>query len=484
MPTCWFKQRAEHLASPLMPPVEPNLLVSREVRRLKVACVSIPEAGHLVPTAQVAKALGQRGHEAVLLTLDSAAPKFAKACEASGCRFVGLAKGLPGSDAPGPVADLMSKGLMSSAMFYVSDAMRPELVDWLKAEKPDVVLADFFTLAPLQAAKELDFPMLLNVPGPLEIFKKLNMARTALPFFAKVFLASYNFSEARLTYRMFAQILPEMRSRVCLVNSFFGLDLACDLPPYVVVTGSTAARPSAAKITETSDAKLNAWLKEMRSSGKLRVVYVTMGSMQVLEPFQLKALYEGLQALKGVAVAWSLKEQQQQQLPGGVENIPSHFYVAKWLPQGEAMQLPEVAVVVTHCGFGGLNETIAAGKPMVCLPFRADQPQNAQIACSRGMAEQLNPLKLTAAAVTGAVAKVLEDPRYAQKALELQRQSLKTKGAEACVDAVERFVENEGCEELFLRPPKAWASSLLGFGSSLGLVLLGAAAMCALSRRR
>ena len=48
----------------------------------------------------------------------------------------------------------------------------------------------------------------------------------------------------------------------------------------------------------------------------------------------------------------------------------------------------------THCGFGGLNETIAAGKPMVALPFRADQPANAKLAKERGMADVLEPKKL------------------------------------------------------------------------------------------
>ena len=69
----------------------------------------------------------------------------------------------------------------------------------------------------------------------------------------------------------------------------------------------------------------------------LRIVYVTMGSMQVLEPFQVKALFEGLQALTPrCAVAWSLKPEQQAFLPGGPDALPSHFFVQKWLPQGKA----------------------------------------------------------------------------------------------------------------------------------------------------
>ncbi|CAJ1416386.1 unnamed protein product [Effrenium voratum] len=261
--------------------------ITREVRRLKVACVSVPEAGHLVPTVEVAKALAQRGHETVLLTLDSAAPKFAKSCEAAGCRFVGLAPELPGSDAGhGPVAELMSRGLVSTAMAHVSAAMRPELLAWLKAERPDVVLADFTTHVAVQVAEELGIPTLLNVPGPLGIFKYLDML-FALPFCFKIFLTRRNFQETRLVYRMFTRLVPMLKTHVCLVNSFFGLDLAYDLPPHVVVTGSTAARPSSTRRTETSDSRLNAWLTEMKQR-QLRLVYVTTGSVQVLEPLQVK----------------------------------------------------------------------------------------------------------------------------------------------------------------------------------------------------
>ena len=113
-------------------------------------------------------------------------------------------------------------------------------------------------------------------------------------------------------------------------------------------------------------------------------------------------------------------------------------------------------MVVTHCGFGGLNETIAAGKPLVALPFRADQPANAKLSRARGLGEVLSPPKLTAAAVTSAVGKadpdvcvqqqiqmmllrvasqVLANPSYATKALELQQSMLKTGGAEACWSA-------------------------------------------------
>jgi len=455
--------------------------VQHQVRKLKVCCVSIPEAGHLVPTVQVAKALARRGHESYLVTMDSAASKFAKGCQAVNCHFRGLVKGVAGSDAGhGPVAELMSKGLMAQAFEQYAHLMHQELLDFLRDEGPfDVVVADFVTSSGFQAAEELKIPCILNVPGPLELFKNLGFA-VMMPFLAAVFVATRSFVETKLIYKMFSRLIPALKSHVCLVNSFYGLDMPCALPPNIIVTGSTAPRSNQEGL-KTSDEKMNEWLQQIRAEG-LRIVYVTMGSMQILEQFQLEALFNGLMSLKPkVAVAWSLKEEQHEQIPGGRASLPPHFFVQKWLPQGEALQLPEVAAVVTHCGFGGLNETIAAGKPMVALPFRADQPANAKLAKERGLAEVLEPKKLTAARVKSALEKVLvENPSYAARAKELQGMMLKTKGVEACVEAIEHFVENDGSHELFLRSPTRFS---LAWMKPLGLVLLGAAGATYLLRK-
>ncbi|CAL1138307.1 unnamed protein product [Cladocopium goreaui] len=86
-----------------------------------------------------------------------------------------------------------------------------------------------------------------------------------------------------------------------------------------------------------------------------------------------------------------------------------------------------------------------------------------------------NLRKLTPASVKSALQKVLGDPSYAQRARELQGMMLKTKGAEACVEAIERFVENDGCDELFLRAPPSWSSYVTPWVKPLCLLALGAA---------
>lgn len=227
--------------------------------------------------------------------------------------------------------------------------------------------------------------------------------------------------------------------------------------------------------------ELNAWIAWVRVEG-LRVVYITMGSMQVLEEFQVQALYNGLNQVEGCAVLWSLKEDQQIFLPGGgVQGLPKKFFINKWLPQAEALQLPEVAVVVTHCGWGGMNETITAGKPIVATPFRGDQPLNAKVAKARGLCEILNTSKLGMAAVTEAVSKVLGDPSYAACAKELQRVLLRTGGAERCAEVAEQVVC--GCDELVSQPPTL-STALQSKAMPLLFMLLGATTLFLAQRGR
>uniref|UniRef100_A0A7S1WJ71 UDP-glycosyltransferases domain-containing protein n=1 Tax=Alexandrium catenella TaxID=2925 RepID=A0A7S1WJ71_ALECA len=422
----------------------------RAVRRLSVACISVPEGGHLVPTAQVAKALARRGHRAHLVSIAGVAGKVAKGCADAGCSFVGLAEGVGLADSGScEAADLSDRGMMVTMFQYYSDEMKGPLRDFLAAERPDMVVADFTTPCAWEVADELGIPVLLNVPGPLALFKDLSWTMMATMYVR--LRRAVGRSEAELTMALFGKIDMLLKSRICLFHTFFGLEPAQRVPPNYIITGSTAPR-SAGGSSETSDPAFNDWLAWVRAEG-LKVVYVTMGSMQILLDFQVRALYEGLAEIPGCAVAWSLKSQQQAYLPNGGAGLPKKFHVQQWLPQGEALQLPEVALVITHCGFGGMNEAIAAGKPIVATPFRADQPVNAGIVKERGVAEVLHTKTLSKESVRDAVSRVMADESYARCAKELQASLGKTGGAEACVEAVERFAE-QGCEEL-VAPPGA-----------------------------
>lgn len=81
---------------------------------------------------------------------------------------------------------------------------------------------------------------------------------------------------------------------------------------------------------------------------------------------------------------WSLKKGV---LPEDNEDIIAR----PWLPQAELLQLPEVKVVVTHCGWGGVLECIEAEKPVLTVPELADQPINSARLVAFGAGLSLYP---------------------------------------------------------------------------------------------
>ncbi len=90
------------------------------------------------------------------------------------------------------------------------------------------------------------------------------------------------------------------------------------------------------------------------------------------QPWQVEALYYCLKTI-GVRVVWSMKDLQ---IP--VTDDPD-FWVRPWIPQVEVLAHPAVKCGMTHCGFGGTLEFIAAGKPIVAFPHFADQPINTKM---------------------------------------------------------------------------------------------------------
>ena len=101
-----------------------------------------------------------------------------------------------------------------------------------------MVLADFATMSAIKVAKELKIPCIINVPGaiwamgqlcsfgvvsppfenilwrtqgPVELIKNLSIS-LAIPFCSAVFLATRSFLETKLIFKMFYDLVPEMKS--------------------------------------------------------------------------------------------------------------------------------------------------------------------------------------------------------------------------------------------------------------------------------
>lgn len=98
---------------------------------------------------------------------------------------------------------------------------------------------------------------------------------------------------------------------------------------------------------------------------------------------------------------------------------PSTVELAGFVPQRALLGTCDV--FVTHAGFSGVREALAAGVPMVAVPLFADQPANAARLDELGVGLRVDPAGLTAATLAAAVSRVLTEPSFRSAAREFQR---------------------------------------------------------------
>lgn len=442
------------------------LTITREISQQRFVAVSVPELGHLRPVFNIAKQLTQRGHQVTLITCNFLVPKLESLCEGSNITLVGIAKSVRAPEDQESEAFKLkrSKRTLNLYMYY-SRSMHKGLKKAVRNIQPTAIIADFQTLCGCWVGKELGIPVAVNFsdtvfmdvagasPSPWHPYLMLFRA----PFVLKKW--SYFLNSA--VFHISSMVCESLYTRVMFVNSFWGLHEAALMPPNVYFTGPMEDR-STLICTQTSDDAFNDWLEKMRAL-HLPVVYVTFGTMVELSEKQIRSIFFGLAAIKEIAVAWSLRQAQQALLPVKHDQVPHTFYIHHWFPQQEVMSLEDVAVVISHCGFGGLTQLISNGKPVVAVPFSGDQPFNAAAASRQGIGEVLNKDKLTPELVEAAVRKVLAGPQFKENAMKMRTALHTSGGSWECALHAEHLASH-GCEFITRTPPSLGEYTLRAAG--------------------
>lgn len=119
------------------------------------------------------------------------------------------------------------------------------------------------------------------------------------------------------------------------------------------------------------------------------------------------------------------------------EQVPPHILFIKHVPQ--LALLPHMSAVVSHGGYNTVCETLAHGLPLVVAPIRDDQPINAQLVADAGAGVRVRFARLRAPELAGALAAVLDDPRYGDAARRVRDSFIAAGGAVTAADHLEKL---------------------------------------------
>ncbi|WP_282847688.1 glycosyltransferase [Microbacterium oxydans] len=388
-----------------------------------------PAHGHVVPLLQIARHLISRGHDVSFLT----SGRYAARVEGAGARFVPLPAeaDVDLDDADGAFPERVGLTGPAALRFDMSHLfVRPGAAQLaairkeIDAHPVDAVLTEplFIGAALLQLIPERDRPPVLV----LGIFPLGARSRDVAPFglgvtpmpgpLGRLRNAALRMAAERVIFGGIQKEADAMaRREVGRGLGGFVLDWAGSADAYVQFTVpefeypridlAPTVRFAGPLPSAASDPTLPSWWSDL--DGSRPVVHVTQGTIANSDFAQLVQPTITALAASDVLVAVSTGGRPVDALVG---TLPSNVRIAEYLPYDRL--LPLVDVVVTNGGYGGVQQALAHGIPLVV----AGQTEDKVEVCARvgwsGAGVNLRTSTATPAQVARAVDLVLSKPSF------------------------------------------------------------------------
>ncbi|KAI8910358.1 hypothetical protein EDD86DRAFT_275424 [Gorgonomyces haynaldii] len=281
-------------------------------------------------------------------------------------------------------------------------------------EKPDLVFCTAFVLGCVDAANDLNRPVIvLSLIGITEstwytpslfvphtqdewlssLSLRLSTYVTQLPMLLSL-VSSLSLLQNRrrlvgtnATYGM----QSVTQNFVVFTPQMFGLEYAVPLPPNIFMLGP---------LVDTSRSHFEPDMQSLFDSFERQghhVVFVSFGSVlrgqTALSDSLVKTFDLLLKQDPHVVVVWSTKDTQ----PNSLSSIyPNRFHVVPWIRQQAVLRHNVTRLFVSHCGLSSATEAVYFGKPVLAIPLFGDQQGNAHRLRAAGMAQvisDVDPIK-------------------------------------------------------------------------------------------
>jgi rhamnosyltransferase subunit B len=120
--------------------------------------------------------------------------------------------------------------------------------------------------------------------------------------------------------------------------------------------------------------------------------------------------------------------------------LPASMLMLSEAPHSQLF--PRAAAIVQPCGVGTLTTALAAGKPLLSVPFAHDQPDNAWRAERLGVSRTIYPSRYKSRRVAATLESLLTDARVAARAQEVAETIHAEDGPRTACDLIEAYLQH------------------------------------------
>ena len=395
--------------------------------------------GDLHPYVAVARALIQRGHQAVI----AAAEDHRAPVEAAGVEFAPVRpRASDIGDYQALVARLFDvrRGPERLMRELVMAHLRPAYEDLSRAaDGADLLVSHPLTVTLPLVAELRGLPWVATVLSPLSFMSSDDppvLARA--PWLRKVRTLGPGpyrllFKLLRLTVRSWEAPLRDLRREVGLPPSRHPAMFEGQFSPLrnLALFDPQLARPQpdwpgnvrvcGAPVYDGAppDAGIRSDLERFLAAGEAPIVFALGSSaVWIAGDFWDKAAPAARQLGRRAVLVTG---------PVTPEGLPEGVRAFSYLPYSSAF--PRAAAVVHQAGIGTLAQALRAGRPQLIVPVTFDQPDNARRAAAVGLARVLPFRKVTARRLASELAALLDGPSYVHEARAVAEALTRVDGA-------------------------------------------------------
>jgi rhamnosyltransferase subunit B len=419
---------------------------------LRIVLTNIGTYGDIHPLIALALELKHRGHSPVL-----AAPNIYRVkVESLGLEFHAIRPDIDATD--NVLVEMIydiRKGTERGLREFLFPVLKESYKDLLAAVKAgpgaDLILVGELAYAGPIVAEITGIPWASYVLAPISFFSasdppvlppypKLATAEAVLPGMGQM-VARF----VRWTTRKWSEPVYQLRAELGLDSGGNPLFDAKHSPQLVLAMFSPLLGqpqpdwPSSTLQTgfvfydgDTGNHDLSPHLEEFLQAGEPPVVF-TLGSAAVLAAgnfYHQSALAARSLGLRAVLLVGS-----------DPRNIPDcgdskDLCIANYAPYSKLF--PRASLIVHQGGVGTTAQALRAGKPMIIMPYSHDQPDNARRLRRLGVSRTIRRKNYTAERAARSIRRILDDPQYQERALELSHQICGEESLKMACDALEK----------------------------------------------